>query len=75
MATHEISLKVPHGIMVVNKDIEILVREDGDVLGRIRISRGSLDWVPANKKRAKYLRWAKVDRLMQEYGNDRRTHS
>ena len=56
MATHEISLKVPHGITIVNTDIEVQVRADGDLLGRLRISKGTIDWIPAHKKGAHRLR-------------------
>lgn len=68
MATHEISLKILHGIMIVNTDIEVAVRADGALLGRIRISRGSIDWIPAQKRSARRLRWAKFADLMEENG-------
>jgi hypothetical protein len=75
MAKHEISLEIPHGITVVNKDIEVVVREDGKILGRVRISKGSIDWVPANHHRAKYMPWGRFHSLMLDKGSDRRVHS
>ena len=39
MAKHDISLEIPHGITVVNKDIEVTVREDGRILGRVGSAR------------------------------------
>lgn len=72
MATHDISLKIPHGITVVNTDIEVTVREDGEVLGRVRISRGSIDWVPRSGKRAKTMRWRKFADVMEDRGTTRR---
>jgi hypothetical protein len=75
MATHEISLEIPHGIRVVNTDIEVQVREDGKLLGRVRISRGSIDWVPANGRYVKYMRWSRFARLMADHGYDRKMHS
>lgn len=68
MATHEISLKILHGIEIVNTDIEVSVREDGDLLGRIRISRGSIDWIPAQKRSARRLRWTTFADLMEANG-------
>jgi len=68
MAIHEISLKILHGIEIVNTDIEVSVREDGDLLGRIRISRGSIDWIPAQKRSARRLRWTKFADLMEANG-------
>ncbi len=72
MATHDISLKIPHGITVVNTDIEVTVREDGEVLGRVRISRGSIDWIPRLGRRAKTMRWRKFGDVMEERGTTRR---
>ena len=66
MATHEISLKVPHGITIVNTDIEVQVRADGDLLGRLRISKGTIDWIPAHKKGAHRLRWRRFAELIEE---------
>ena len=72
MATHEITLKIPHAITVANTDIEVEVREDGEVLGRVRISRGSIDWMPRMGRRAKTMRWRKFAALMEELATTRR---
>jgi hypothetical protein len=71
MATHEIILNIPHGITVVNTDIEVVVREDGEVLGRVRISRGSIDWIPRLSRRAKTMGWRKFGDVMEELGRTR----
>jgi hypothetical protein len=63
---HEISLNIPHGITIVNTDIELEVREDGDLLGRMRISKGTLDWIPAHKQRGHRLRWRRFAELMEQ---------
>jgi hypothetical protein len=68
VATHDINLKIPHGITIVNTDVEILVREDGELLGRIHISRGSIDWIPSKKHRPRRLSWARFADLMDEFG-------
>jgi hypothetical protein len=68
VATHDIHLKIPHGITIVNTDVEVLVREDGELLGRIHISRGSIDWIPSKKQQPRRLRWARFADLMDEYG-------
>ena len=72
MAKHDISLEIPHGITVVNKDIEVTVREDGRILGRVRISKGSIDWLAANRQRVQYLPWSGFARLMDAEGKQRR---
>ncbi|MHB8642857.1 MAG: hypothetical protein ACYDA3_08235 [Gaiellaceae bacterium] len=68
MATHEISLEVPQLVVVMNKDIEIVVREDDEILGRLRISKGSIDWIPRKAKYARRLSWARFDALVEELG-------
>ena len=68
MPTHEISLKILRQIEVLNTDIEVEVREDGELLGRIRISRGSIDWIPALKRSARRLEWDRFAVLMEETG-------
>lgn len=66
MGKHEIRLKIPQRIEVVNKDIEVVVYEDGKVLGRVRISRGSIDWRPASGKRARHMRWSTFANMMEQ---------
>jgi hypothetical protein len=72
MAKHEITLSIPHGITVVNTDIEVVVRENGEVLGRVRISRGSIDWIPRLSRRTKTLGWRRFGDVMEEHGRTRR---
>ena len=72
MATHEITLKIPRGIEVANTDIEVFVREDGEILGRVRISSGSIDWIPRMGRRSKTMRWRKFAETMEELGRTRR---
>lgn len=71
MPTHDIVLTIPHGITVMNTDIEVVVREDGEVLGRVRISRGSIDWIPRLGRNAKTMGWRKFGDLMEERGRTR----
>jgi hypothetical protein len=65
MPKHQINLKIPKAIEVVNTDIEVVVYEDDKRLGRLRISKGSIDWTPANGKLARHMRWSAFARLME----------
>ena len=68
MATHEIDMTVP-AQTVMNKDVEVRVRSDGAAYGTVQISKGSIDWVPANNKVHRYgMTWEKFDELMREHG-------
>jgi hypothetical protein len=41
---HKVTLSIPKAIEIESKDIIVEVRTDGDLLGELRISRGSVDW-------------------------------
>jgi hypothetical protein len=45
---HRVSLKIPSQIDVQNTDIELEVHSDEKKLGTLKISKGSIDWLPAN---------------------------
>ena len=68
MPTHETTLEIRHGITVVNTDVEIAVRSDGEPLGTLRISRGSIDWIGYRKKIPRRLSWERFDELAEKYG-------
>lgn len=71
MAQHEIDVKVPREIWVGNTDLEIAVKANGSLLGRIHISRGTIDWIPS-KGRSRYrLGWERFGELMVETGRKR----
>ncbi len=65
MARHDIDVKVPHEIWVGNKDLEVVVFADGKVFGRLHVSRGTVDWIPAKKRSSYKLRWVDFDKVMQ----------
>jgi hypothetical protein len=69
MATHDVSLNISRPIPVGNVDIEIPVRRNGRAFGRVKISKGSIDWMPANKSKTAYwLDWAEFARFMADNG-------
>jgi hypothetical protein len=46
MATHDVTMNLSHPITVMNVDVEFEVRSDGELLGKVQISRGGIDWMP-----------------------------
>lgn len=54
MAKHEIELRIDHAINIGNVDIELPIKRDGKAFGRIRINRGTIDWLPAGKRKSGY---------------------
>lgn len=46
MAEHTVTVKVPMPVEIERTDCVIRVKADNKVLGRLLISKGSVDWVP-----------------------------
>jgi hypothetical protein len=51
---------------VVNTDVEIEVFSDGEKLGELHLSRGTIDWRPAHSPREIKLEWERFARLMEQ---------
>ena len=65
---HEVRAKV-HTKVVANKDLEIIVKTDGNKLGSLLISKGNVEWLPkGNSVTKKRLSWAKFAALMESQG-------
>ncbi len=66
MPEHRISVTPSRALEVVNADLVIEVQADEEKFGELRISRGSIDWVPRSHRIATSLTWEQFDRLMAE---------
>src|SRR3954452_8168691 len=66
---HSIGLRIDHELPVSNVDIKIVVTRDGERLGVVTVSRGSIDWKPGKAKRTWSLTWQQFDDLMRESGH------
>ena len=69
MADHDVSFTIPERALG-KADIEFKVKRNSNAFGRLRISEGSLVWVPANKKYGYRLVWATFDGLAQKHGDE-----
>ena len=68
MPSHDVSLNL-HTKVVAHKDIEVKVRSDGSALGALLISKGNLEWLPANNSVNKYrLSWEEFSEVMLSKG-------
>ena len=68
MARHEIRLTFPSH-EVVNNDVTSKVKSADALLGRIEISKGSIDWWPANNSKTHYkMTWENFQMLMEQNG-------
>jgi hypothetical protein len=72
MPTHDITFEIPKKL-VLSKDIQFEVKSDGCKLGSLLISKGSIDWIPANTSVWKYrLPWEGFADLMKKSGKMKR---
>ena len=46
MPAHEVTMNLSHPITVKNVDVEFEVRSDGELMGKVQISKGGIDWTP-----------------------------
>lgn len=62
---HSISVALP-AQTVKNKDVEFEVRKDGEILGRVKISKGGIDWYAKNaKQRTGRATWTQFKTYME----------
>ncbi len=66
MPNHDIEMSIPTTKVVLHADVVFEIRSDDEKLGELRVSKGSLDWYPANAKIPIKLRWERFDRVMRE---------
>jgi len=70
MPNHEVNLNL-HTKVVAHKDVELEVRSDGAKLGTLLISKGNVEWLPANNSVRKYrMSWEKFAAFMVEHGRE-----
>lgn len=64
---HDVKFTVPERELG-NSDIQFDVRIDGGKLGTLKVSKGALVWIPANKQSGYQLTWQKLNELAQQEG-------
>ena len=69
MAKHNVSFSLPKRELG-KSDIIIEVFSDDERLGKVTISKGALEWYPANAKKPYKLEWSQFDRAIRMYYNE-----
>ena len=67
MPKHEIRLTIPPET-VLNKDAECDVYSNDEMLGTLKISKGSIEWRPKNYTYGFHLSWEDFSDLMKDKG-------
>lgn len=70
MPTHTLEIELPRKV-ILNSDVIVEVKSGNAKLGELRISRGSLDWVPGKHQSVYRLTWERFDELLRERGTRR----
>jgi hypothetical protein len=68
MPSHDVEVKLPAGTAILSADATISVFADEELLGTLKVSRGSIDWRPRHGKKVRRLSWEQFDRLMRDTG-------
>jgi len=64
VAKHEIRMHLPTA-EIVNRDVTFFIYRNGRKLGELKVSRGSLDWIPPNKRRGHRISWENFAAFME----------
>jgi hypothetical protein len=75
MAEHTVNVKTP-ALEVGKVDVVFTIRRDGTTFGRLKISRGGVEWMPSWKsKKAFHMPWDEFDGVFREHGTEGITKS
>lgn len=72
---HSVEFRTPE-LDVPRVDVLFRVKRDGRALGKLRISKGGVEWMQRGKsKRAYHMSWGRVDEIFVAKGRKGRTRS
>ncbi len=66
MAQHDVTFTISERALG-KADLEFKVKRDGGMVGRLRVSNGTIVWVPKNAQYGYKPGWVKFDELMREH--------
>ncbi|GAB1233460.1 hypothetical protein UT4_19270 [Ferrigenium sp. UT4] len=68
MATHDVSFEIPQKF-VLAKDVTFEIKSNGSKLGKLLISKGNIEWIPASNSVNKHrLSWERFAQLLETEG-------
>ena len=67
MAQHSVDFVVPERPLG-KADVEFKVKRDGEALGRLKVSNGTIVWVPKNCKYGFKMNWPDFAQIMESEG-------
>lgn len=67
MARHDVDFTIPKRALG-RADVEFAVKRDGQPFGRLKVSNGSIVWVPGKSTYGHKMSWADFAELMRKHG-------
>lgn len=67
MPVHRVELELPR-TDIQSTDMVVSVWSDEELLGELRVSRGTIDWRPGRHSQPLVMEWERFDELMREHG-------
>ena len=64
---HEVLFRLPNRVLG-SADLQLDVNKDGTKLGRLKVSKGSVVWVPRNRTYGYKLAWSDLALLFENNG-------
>ena len=64
---HQLTVSLPKQTVGLT-DIEVEIKTDNKVVGRLRISKGLLVWIPRHHRKGYGFSWENFDRIAKEKG-------
>jgi hypothetical protein len=68
LAQHDVVFTVPQRPLG-KADIEFVIYQDGKKFGDLRVSKGALEWIPADKTYGTKFSWKQFNALAAENGS------
>ncbi len=68
MADHDVYFTIPERDLG-RADVKFRVKRNGKAFGRLRVSEGSVDWLPANKQKPYRVYWTELDKYARDHGH------
>lgn len=65
MAEHRVVMRTPK-LLVRKTDIEFIIRSDDELMGRMLVSRGGIDYKPAHSQSSYPKSWEKLHEFFTE---------
>jgi hypothetical protein len=62
---HDVQFCIPQR-QLGRSDVEFEVKKDGDLLGTLKVSNGSIVWFPKNTRTGHKMPWLKFNEMMVE---------